>query len=77
MMIGTVLDKLELVRGIPGAAERRFVRVRCGSNLLTALDPVGAEAGAMVLLTAGESAARLCPEIPVDAVILGVAGKNG
>ena len=77
MMIGTVLDQVELERSLPGAAEKRFVRVRCGGNLLTALDSVGAQPGEKVLLTTGSSAARLCPEVPVDAVILGIAGKNG
>lgn len=77
MMIGTVLDQVELERSLPGAAEKRFVRVRCGGNLLTALDPVGTLPGEKVLLTTGECAGRLCPELPVDALVLGVAGKNG
>ena len=77
MMIGTVLDRLELLRGLPGAVEQRWVRVRCGSNLLTALDLVGTHPGELVLLITGDSAGRLSQDLPVDAVILGVAGKNG
>ena len=77
MMIGTVLDRLELERGIPGAREKSWVRVRCGADLLTALDPVGTRPGELVLVMVGDGAGRLCPEVPVDAVILGVAGKNG
>ena len=76
MMIGCVLGSVELMRAMPGAEGKRFVQVRCGSKLLTALDPVGVSAGEFVLLTVGEGAARLCPEVPVDAAILGVAGKN-
>ena len=77
MMIGTVIGEVSLRRGVPGAAEKRFVQVRCGCALVTALDPVGVKNGELVLLTAGECASRLCPECPVDAVVLGVAGKNG
>ena len=77
MMIGTVLDTVALDRGVPGAAERRFVQVRCGECLVTALDPVGVQRGETVLLTSGEGAGRLCPEVPVDAVILGIAVNNG
>ena len=77
MMIGTVLDQVELVRGLPGAAEKRWVRVRCGGNLLTALDTVGAMPGELVLLATGEGAGKLCLELPVDAAIIGIAGKNG
>ena len=77
MMIGTVLGTVELARGVPGAAERRFVQVRCGECLVTALDPVGVQRGETVLLTSGEGAGRLCPEVPVDAVILGIAVNNG
>ena len=53
------------------------MQVKCGAELLTALDPIGVKNGELVLLTAGECASRLCPECPVDAVVLGVAGKNG
>lgn len=79
MMIGTVLGPVTLGRGVPGAAEKRWVQVRCGGALLTALDPVGVERGQQVLLSVGEGAARLCQELPVDAVVLGVAepGNNG
>lgn len=77
MMIGTVIDTLALSRGLPGAAEKRWVRVCCGAAVLTALDPLGAEPGERVLLTTGECAGRLCPELPVDAAILGIAGNNG
>ena len=77
MMIGSVLGSVTLSRAVPGAGEKRWVQVRCGSMLLTALDPVGVKTGDTVLLTAGDSAARLCQEIPVDAVVLGTVGKNG
>ena len=77
MMIGCVLGTVELSRAVPGAEGKRFVQVRCGAQLLTALDPIGIKQGEMVLLTAGEGAARLCPEVPVDAAILGIVGKNG
>ena len=77
MMIGCVLGAVELSRAVPGAEGKRFVQVRCGSKLLTALDALGVSPGELVLLTVGEGAARLCPEVPVDAAVLGVAGKNG
>ena len=77
MILGTVLGQLPLERVLPGGQERRFVQVRCGTTLLTALDCLGAESGELVLLTLGEAAARLCPELPVDAAVLGVAGNNG
>ena len=77
MMIGCVLGAVELSKAVPGAADKRFVQVRCGGQLLTALDPVGVSAGEVVVLTVGEGASRLCPEVPVDAAVLGVAGKNG
>ena len=76
MMIGSVLGTVELSRVVPGAEGKRFVQVRWGSQLLTVLDPLNAKTGELVLLTAGEGAARLCPEVPVDAVILGIVGKN-
>ena len=77
MILGTVLGTVELLRSVSGAEGKRFVQIRCGAQLLTALDPVGVRAGEMVLVVAGECASRLCPECPVDAVVLGVAGKNG
>ena len=77
MMIGSVLGSVKLDRVVAGAEEKRFVQVRCGGALITALDPLGAQPGQLVLLTVGEGAARLCPEVPVDAAVLGVAGKNG
>ena len=77
MMIGTVIGVVALSRGVPGTAEKRFVQVRCGYALMTALDPVGVEPGDVVLVAAGEGAGALCPEFPVDAVVLGTAGNNG
>ena len=77
MMIGTVIGHIALERGVPGAAQRRFVQVKCGYALMTALDCVGVETGELVLVAAGEGAGRLCPDFPVDAVILGTAGNNG
>ena len=76
MMIGSVLGPVKLDRAVAGAEEKCFVQVRCGGALITALDPVGVESGQPVLLTVGEGAARLCPEVPVDAAILGIIGKN-
>ena len=77
MILGTVLGTVELLRSVSGAEGKRFVQVKCGAQLLTTLDPIGVKNGELVLLTAGECASRLCPECPVDAVVLGVAGKNG
>ena len=77
MILGTVLGTVELLRSVSGAEEKRFVQVKCGAQLLTALDPIGGKNGALVLLTAGACASRLCPACPVDAVVLGVAGNNG
>ena len=77
MMIGTVIGQVFLDRGVPGAAEKRFVQVRCGCALVTALDPVGVSSGERVLVAAGDNAGSLCPEFPVDTVILGVAANNG
>ena len=77
MILGTVLGTVELSRAVSGAEGKRFVQVKCGAELLTALDPVGVRAGEMVLVVARECASRLCPECPVDAVVLGVAGNNG
>ena len=54
MTIGTVLGPVALERGVPGAAEKRFVQVRCGECLVTALDPVGVQKGQTVLLASGE-----------------------
>ena len=48
MMIGTVIGEVSLSRGVPGAAEKRFVQVRCGCALVTALDPVGVSDGERV-----------------------------
>lgn len=77
MMIGTVIGEVSLSRGVPGAAEKRFVQVRCGCALVTALDPVGVSAGERVLVAAGDNAGILCPEFPVDTVVLGIAANNG
>ena len=77
MTIGTVLGQVELRRAVLGGTDKRFVQVRCGASLVTALDPVGVQAGELVLLTVGQGAGRFCPELPVDAVILGAAGNNG
>ena len=77
MMIGTVIGQVVLSRGVPGAGESRFVQVRCGCALVTALDPLGVQTGERVLVTAGDGNLRMCPEFPVDTVILGVAGNNG
>lgn len=77
MMIGTVIGRISLDRAVAGAAENRFVQVRCGYALVTALDPVGVKPGELVLVAAGDGAGRMCPEFPVDAVVLGTAGNNG
>ena len=78
MMIGTVIGAVILDRGVPGAAQSRFVQVRCGCALVTALDPLGVQSGERVIVAAGDGAVRMCPEFPVDTVILGiVAGNNG
>ena len=77
MILGTVLGTVELSRSMDGAEKLRFVQIRCGARLLTALDPVGVRAGEMVLVAVGECASRLCPEVSVDAAVLGVAGNNG
>ena len=74
MTIGTVLGAVELQRAVPGAEGKRFVQIRCGGQLLTALDPVGAQPGERVLLAVGQSAARLCQELSVDAAVLGTLG---
>lgn len=72
MMIGTVLGGLGVQRGIADASERHWIQVRCGGQILTALDPVGVLCGEQVLLTLGEQASRLTPQIPVDALVIGV-----
>ena len=77
MMIGTVIGSVSLSRGMPGTEKSRFVQVRCGCALVTALDPVGVQAGERVIVAAGDGAMRMNPEFPVDTVILGVAGNNG
>lgn len=77
MMIGTVISRISLNRGVPGTEHSRFVQVRCGCALVTALDPIGVQPGERVLVAAGDGAARLCPEFPADTVILGIAGNNG
>ena len=77
MMIGTVIGQVFLDRGVPGAAEKRFVQVRCGCALVTALDPVGVSGDERVLVSVGDNAGTLCPEFPVDTVILGIAANNG
>ena len=77
MMIGTVIGQVFLDRGVPGAAVKRLVLVRCGCALVTALDPVGGSGGERVLVAAGDNAGTLCPEFPVDTVILGIAANNG
>ena len=77
MMIGTVIGEVSLSRGVPGAAEKRFVQVRCGCALVTALDPEGVSGGERVRVAAGDNAGSLCPEFPVATVILGIAANNG
>ena len=72
MMIGTVLGGISVQRGIADAPQRHWVQVRCGEQILTALDPVGVLCGEQVVLTRGEQASRLTAEIPVDAVVIGV-----
>ena len=77
MMIGTVIGEVSLNRGVPGTADSRFVQVRCGCALVTALDPVGVQVGERVIVAAGDGALRMKPEFPVDTVILGVTGNSG
>ena len=71
MMIGTVIGQVSLSRGVPGTEGSRFVQVRCGCALVTALDPVGVQTGERVLVAAGDGAMKMCPEFPADTVILG------
>ena len=71
MMIGTVIGSVALRRGLPGTEDSRFVQVRCGCALVTALDPVGVQTGERVLVAAGDGAMRMSPEFPADTVILG------
>ena len=71
MMIGTVIGSVGLSRGVPGTEASRFVQVRCGCALVTALDPVGVQEGERVLVAAGDGAMRMCHAFPADTVILG------
>ena len=71
MMIGTVIGSVALSRGLSGTEGSRFVQVRCGCALVTALDRVGVQNGERVLVAAGDGAMRMCPEFPADTVILG------
>ena len=73
MMIGTVIGEVSLTRGVPGTEDSRFVQVRCGCALVTALDPVGVQMGERVLVAAGDGAMRMKHEFPADTVILGAA----
>jgi microcompartment protein CcmK/EutM len=77
MLIGSVMGNVTLDGCVPGAEGKRFAQVRCGELLLTALDPVGVRAGQQVLLLTGDGAAKLCPDVPADAAVLGIVGNNG
>lgn len=75
MMIGTVLSEVSVCRGIGGVKSSRFIQVKCGYGVMTALDPVGAGVGSRVLVTAGERAGMLSPEFPADTVVLGIVAN--
>ena len=77
MTIGEVIGLVPLERGMPGAQTLRWVQVRCGTKLVTALDPVGVRRGETVLVCAAARAGDFSPEVPTDAVIVGVVGENG
>ena len=79
MTIGRVIGFVELEKAMPGAEHLKWKQVLAAGEAVTALDPVGVHREDLVLLSYGEGAWRLCPEAPVDAVILGVVadGNNG
>lgn len=76
MIIGEAVGELKMQRSLGGTAHLRWIQVRADHSILTALDPMGVEPGDMVLLAVGESAWRLCPEIPTDAAVVGVVSQN-
>lgn len=71
------MGRVRLEKGTGGAEDKSWMQVRCGERFVTALDLVGARPGDLVMIAVGEGAGRLCPEIPVDAVIVGVAANSG
>ncbi len=79
MTIGRVVGFVELQRTMPGTEGLKWKQVLVSGEAVVALDPVGAHREDLVLLSRGEGAWRMCPEAPVDAVILGVlkTGNNG
>ena len=76
-MTGTVTGILPLSRTHPICAEYRWVRVRVGQETVSAVDPVGCEAGERVLLVSGDAAQRFCMGCPGDLCVAGVLEESG
>lgn len=76
MIIGKAVGELKMARSLGGAAHLRWVQVKTERGILVALDPLGTEPGDLLLVSEGESAWRLCPEVPADAAVVGVVAQN-
>ena len=72
MKTGTVLGPLEVSRTATGYENTRWVQLRTEQGVVTALDPIGAEAGQNVLYTDGPRAANYDLLTQPDALITAV-----
>ena len=72
MLIGTVINTIELGRCTPHLAGQKLLLVKSQENLLPALDQVGAAAGDRVLVVTGSAAERYCMDTPSDAAVVAI-----
>ena len=72
MLIGTVINTLEIKRRNPQLEHQNILLVKSMEALTPALDLVGAEAGDRVLVVSGEAARHYCQECPSDAAVVAI-----
>ena len=80
MIIATVIGKLEPKCSVRGFEEIRWIRTQADGRILVAADPLGAEAGQLVLLAQGSAAGHYRMDYCCDTLVVAVLddqAKNG
>ena len=72
MMIGTVINTLEVKRCNPHLAGQKLLLVKSMEALTPALDQVGAQVGDRVLVVSGAAAEKYCMHAPADAAVVAI-----
>ena len=72
MLIGTVINTLEIKRCNPQMEGQKLLLVKSMEALTPALDQTGAQVGDRVLVVSGQAAEKYCMQSPADAAVIAI-----